>query len=96
MLKNRLLLSISAGHFAVDVLNSVVPVLLAALAVPLALSNAQIGLALTIQIFAGALSQPLFGWLADRFSARPAALAAPASHGWRSAWRQLPSQRIGR
>ncbi len=75
MLKNRLLLSISAGHFAVDVLNSVVPVLLAALAVPLALSNAQIGLALTIQIFAGALSQPLFGWLADRFSARPAALA---------------------
>ncbi len=75
MLKNRLLLSISAGHFAVDVINSVVPVLLATLAVPLALSNAQIGIALTIQIFAGALSQPLFGWLADRFSARPAALA---------------------
>ncbi|MGQ9548638.1 MAG: MFS transporter [Roseiflexus sp.] len=75
MLKNRLLLSISVGHFAVDILNSVVPVLLAALAVPLALSNAQIGIALTIQIFAGALSQPLFGWLADRFSARPAALA---------------------
>jgi FSR family fosmidomycin resistance protein-like MFS transporter len=52
-----------------------VPVLLATLAVPLALSNAQIGIALTIQIFAGALSQPLFGWLADRSSARPAALA---------------------
>ena len=69
MLKNRLLLSISAGHFAVDVLTSVVLVLLATLAVPLVLSNAQIGVALTIQIFAGALSQPLFGWLADRFSA---------------------------
>lgn len=76
MLKNRLLLSISAGHFAVDVLNSIVPVLLAALAIPLALSNAQIGLALTIQIFAGSLSQPLFGWLADRFKGRPAILAA--------------------
>ncbi len=76
MLKNRLLFSISTGHFAVDVLNSVVPVLLAALAVPLALSNAQIGVALTIQIFAGALSQPLFGWLADRFKGRPAVLAA--------------------
>ena len=76
MLKNRLLFSISAGHFAVDVLNSVVPVLLAALAVPLALSNAQIGVALTIHIFAGALSQPLFGWLADRFKGRPAVLAA--------------------
>jgi FSR family fosmidomycin resistance protein-like MFS transporter len=75
VLKNRLLLSISAGHFAVDVINSVVPVLLATLAAPLALSNAQIGIALTLHIFAGALSQPLFGWLADRFSDRPAALA---------------------
>lgn len=75
MLKNRLLLSISAGHFAVDVLNSVVPVLLATLAAPLLLSNAQIGIALTLHIFAGALSQPLFGWLADRFSERPATLA---------------------
>lgn len=84
MLKNRLLFSISAGHFAVDVLNSVVPVLLAALAMPLALTNAQIGFALTLHIFAGSLSQPLFGWLADRFSARPAALAG-AGVAWMAA-----------
>ena len=73
--RDRLFLSVIAGHFGVDVLNSIGPVLLAVLAVPLALSNAQIGLALTLYTFAGALSQPPFGWLADRIHGRPAALA---------------------
>ena len=93
MLKNRLLLSISAGHFAVDVLTSVVLVLLATLAVPLVLSNAQIGVALTIQIFAGALSQPLFGWLGRIASAhdRPRWQAA-VLRGWQSAWPPLRFQ----
>ena len=74
-LRSRLYLAVVAGHFAVDVLNSTGPVLLAVLAVPLGLSYGQIGLALTLYTMAGSLSQPICGWLADRFRGRPAALA---------------------
>jgi FSR family fosmidomycin resistance protein-like MFS transporter len=70
LFRSRLFVAVTTGHFAVDTLNSVVPVLLAALAVPMALTNAQIGGALTLQIFAGSLTQPLFGMLADRFRGR--------------------------
>jgi FSR family fosmidomycin resistance protein-like MFS transporter len=73
--RNRLFLAVSSGHFMVDVLNSTGPVLMAVLAVPLGLSYSQIGLALTLYTFAGSLSQPPFGWLADRFRGRPALLA---------------------
>ena len=79
--RNRLFLSVAAGHFVVDILNSTGPVLLAVLAAPLALSNAQIGLTLTLYTFAGSLSQPLFGWLADRVRPRPAVLAG-VGVGW--------------
>lgn len=75
MFRSRLSLAVNAGHFAVDTMNSTLPVMLAALALTLGLTNGQIGLALTVQAFAGALSQPLFGWLADRFGGRPTVLA---------------------
>jgi MFS transporter, FSR family, fosmidomycin resistance protein len=74
-LRSRLYLSVVAGHFAVDVLNSTGPVLLAVLAIPLGLSYSQIGLALTLYTMAGSLSQPICGWLADRFRGRPTVLA---------------------
>jgi FSR family fosmidomycin resistance protein-like MFS transporter len=70
LFRQRSFLAVTAGHFGVDVLNGIAPVLLAALATPLALSNARIGLALTIYTLASALSQPLFGWLADRSERR--------------------------
>ncbi|HEU4326224.1 MAG TPA: MFS transporter [Roseiflexaceae bacterium] len=75
LFKNRLFLAVTSAHFAIDVLNSVGPVLLAGLAGSLALSNAQIGLALTLYTFAGSLSQPPFGWLADRARERAPMLA---------------------
>ncbi|HMP41141.1 MAG TPA: MFS transporter [Roseiflexaceae bacterium] len=75
LFRSRLFVAVTSGHLAVDMLNSVVPVLLATLAVPLALTNAQIGGALTLQIFAGSLSQPIFGLLADRFRGRTIMLA---------------------
>lgn len=81
LFRNRLFLSVVIGHFGVDVLNSIGPVLLAVLAGPLALSNARIGFALTMYTFASSLSQPLFGWLADRVRSRSVALA-----GWGAAW----------
>jgi MFS transporter, FSR family, fosmidomycin resistance protein len=68
--RNRLFVSVVIGHFGVDVLNSIGPVLLAVLAAPLALSNARIGFALTMYTFASSLLQPLFGWLADRVRGR--------------------------
>ncbi len=64
------LLAVSVGHFAIDLLNSSVAMVLTALAVPFALKNSQIGFGvMTYGIFAS-LSQPFFGWLADRFSGR--------------------------
>lgn len=75
MAMNRVGLAVNAGHFAVDVMNSTVPVMLATLALALHLSNGQIGAALTVGTFAGALSQPLFGWLADKYRGRPTVLA---------------------
>ncbi len=74
-LRNRLYLAVITGHFAVDVLNSITPVLLAVMAIPLGLTNSQIGITLTLQIFAGSLSQPIFGWAADRFKGRQSILA---------------------
>jgi FSR family fosmidomycin resistance protein-like MFS transporter len=73
--------AVASGHFVVDVLNSVGAVLLAVLAVPLGLSNAQIGLALTIYLLVGSLSQPLFGWLSDKVPGRTMLLAG-ASVVW--------------
>jgi MFS transporter, FSR family, fosmidomycin resistance protein len=70
VLRNRLFLAVAFGHITVDIMNSSGPVLLAFLSVPLGLSNSQIGLAASIYTFVGALSQPLFGWLADRYGSR--------------------------
>jgi MFS transporter, FSR family, fosmidomycin resistance protein len=76
MYKNRMFRAVVTGHFAVDVLNSTGAVLLAVLKEPLGLSYAQIGLALTIYTLVGSLSQPLFGWLSDKFPGRTMLLAA--------------------
>lgn len=73
LLKNPLFLSLSLSHFIVDVLNGQTGILLAVLSVPLALSNASIGLIATIYALTGSVGQPMFGWLSDRWGARWAA-----------------------
>ena len=75
LLRNRTYGAVVFGHFGIDILNSTGPVLLAVLAVPLALSYTEIGVALTLYTFAASLSQPVFGWMADRVRRRPVALA---------------------
>jgi len=70
LLRDRSFLTASLAHFSVDLLNAQRPVLLAVLSVPLGLTNALIGLVTMLYTFAGSLSQPLFGWLSDRFGAR--------------------------
>jgi FSR family fosmidomycin resistance protein-like MFS transporter len=76
MYKSKMFRGVVSGHFAVDVLNSTGAVLLAVLKEPLGLSYAQIGTALTLYLLVGSLSQPLFGWLADKAPGRTMLLAS--------------------
>ena len=70
LLRDPVYLAVCLSHFAVDILNGQMGVLLAALSVTLALSNAQIGQIAMIYALLGSLSQPLFGWLADKDGGR--------------------------
>jgi len=85
LVRDRTYAAVVFGHFGVDLLNSTGPVLLAVLAGPLGLSYTAIGLALTLYTFAASLSQPLFGWLADRVRRRPVALAG-LGVAWTAVW----------
>ena len=62
--------AVAYTHFLVDVLNSSRSLLVAILAVVIGLSNTQVGLVLLLYNVGNALSQPLFGRLADRVGAR--------------------------
>lgn len=70
ILRNRLFLAISTGHTFVDVLNSAFPVILATLALQLGMSNTQLGLAATVFLLGASVTQPLFGYAADRWGSR--------------------------
>lgn len=85
LFRNRTYAAVVFGHFGVDLLNSTGPVLLAVLAGPLSLSYTEIGVALTLYTFAASLSQPVFGWLADRVQRRPVVFAGIGVL-WTAAW----------
>ncbi len=70
ILRNRLFLAVALGHTTIDVFNSAGPVLIAFLSVSMGLSNAQIGLAVSLYALVGSTSQPVFGWLGDRYGHR--------------------------
>ncbi len=55
------------SHFMVDVLNSQTGMVLAWLSPRLNLTNSDIGLIATLYSMMGALLQPVFGWLSDRY-----------------------------
>ena len=78
-LKDRSYLSVAFTHFCVDVLNSSRNLLMALLAINLGLTNAQLGINLLIYNIGSSLSQPLFGWLADRIGTR---LLVIGGMGW--------------
>ncbi|MBP1701199.1 MAG: major facilitator transporter [Chloroflexi bacterium] len=69
-LLDKLFSSVAWGHFMVDILNGQRAVLLTFLSVPLGLTNAALGAVSTFYVIAGALTQPIFGFLADRFGPR--------------------------
>ncbi len=70
LLRHPLFLAVSLSHFSVDVLNGQTGVLLAVLSTPLGLTNKNIGLIATLYSILGALAQPVFGWLSDRYGSR--------------------------
>jgi FSR family fosmidomycin resistance protein-like MFS transporter len=70
LLLDSLFSSIALGHLMVDLLNGSRPVLLAYLSEPLGLTNANIGLISTFYVATSSITQPVFGWLSDRFGPR--------------------------
>lgn len=69
-LRERAYLAVAITHFFVDFLNSSRTLLIAILALNLGLTNAQVGLSLLLYNVGNAVTQPLFGWLADRIGPR--------------------------
>jgi FSR family fosmidomycin resistance protein-like MFS transporter len=70
LIRDSYFLAVSLNHFAVDLLNSQLGILVVFLAPVLELDNSDIGLIVLISTSVGSLTQPIFGWLADRFSTR--------------------------
>lgn len=60
----------SYGHFAIDLLNSSIAMILTAVSGTFSLTVGQIGMAAMIYTFAASLTQPLFGALNDRLRGR--------------------------
>lgn len=87
----RRLSSVSLGHLAIDILSSSVAMILTVLAVPFDLSNSEIGLGVMVYQLVGSLTQPYFGWLADRVGGRwlgAAGLAWTAAFYWAATFAQ--------
>jgi FSR family fosmidomycin resistance protein-like MFS transporter len=70
LLFDSLFSSIALGHLMVDLLNGSRSVLLAYLSGPLGLTNANIALISTLYVWTASMTQPVFGWLTDRFGPR--------------------------
>ena len=59
--------SVAYGHFIVDALNGQRAILLTYWSQQTGMSNTTLALVTTIYVWVASLSQPVFGWLADRF-----------------------------
>lgn len=68
--QSKRIFAASFGHFSIDILNSSIAMILVAVTGVFALSVSQIGFAAMIYQIGAALSQPLFGILADRWRGR--------------------------
>jgi FSR family fosmidomycin resistance protein-like MFS transporter len=67
ILLDALFNSVAYGHFIVDVLNGQRSILLTYWSAQNGMSNATLALITTIYIWVASLSQPVFGWVSDRF-----------------------------
>jgi MFS transporter, FSR family, fosmidomycin resistance protein len=77
--QNPALMTFMLGHFTVDLYSGLLPVLYPLMALQFDLSNQEVGLVALSFMTAASLSQPLFGYLADKHGSR---YMAPASLAW--------------
>jgi MFS transporter, FSR family, fosmidomycin resistance protein len=77
--QNPALLTFMLGHFTVDLYSGLLPVLYPLMAIKFDLSNRDVGLVALSFMGAASLSQPAFGYLADKHGSR---YMAPASLAW--------------
>ena len=70
LFQNKPLLTFMAGHFTVDMYGGILPVLYPLMVTEFDLTNAHIGFVALAYTGASSLSQPAFGYLADRFGSR--------------------------
>ena len=83
IVRHRALVTFMMGHFTVDMFGGLLPVLYPLMAARFNLSNADVGFIALSYTAAGSLSQPLFGYLADRFGSRSFAVMSLA---WSATW----------
>ena len=67
---DRSLLSLFLAHLTLDLYPSLLPIMLPFLVASLHLTYTQAGLVATASLVGSSLTQPLFGYLADRFTPR--------------------------
>ena len=70
LLQNRTLLSFAVAHFCVDLCSGALSVFIVFYAQTLNLSIAQSGLVLGVYTLVSSLTQPIFGYMSDRFGGR--------------------------
>lgn len=70
ILRNRPLMTLASGHFTVDMYSGLLPVLYPVLTNRFDLDLKTVGLVALAYSGASSVSQPLFGWLADRYGTR--------------------------
>ncbi len=70
LFRNRSLLSLFLAHLTLDLYPSLLPIMLPFLVASLHLTYTQAGLVATASLVGSSLTQPLFGYLADRFTPR--------------------------
>ncbi|HAX24934.1 MAG TPA: MFS transporter [Thermomicrobiales bacterium] len=70
VLRNRPLITLFLGHMTIDLYAGLLPVLFPVLSRKYGLDLATVGLVALAYSGVGSVSQPLFGWLADRYGTR--------------------------
>lgn len=79
LFRNKLYAAVTLGHFTIDIFNNSGSVLVTFFSQQAGWAVWQYGLAIGIYQFLSALSQPLFGWLADKIGSR---WLGPGSVAW--------------
>ncbi|MEM7342916.1 MAG: MFS transporter [Chloroflexota bacterium] len=79
LFRNKLFLSVIFGHLTLDIFNNMGPVIVTFYSISMGLNAFQIGLTLGLYQFVGSITQPLFGWLADKAGTR---WLGPGSVAW--------------